>query len=90
MITDKSVTWVTRLSIVDWVDSKTQILLETLKTLNQLRGETCVSSEVEHYSFKLDVRNKLQFLTVQLNLKLFLSMLVCAWMVFTLLLFGVW
>ena len=33
----------TRLSIVDRVYSKTQILLETLETLNQLRGESYVS-----------------------------------------------
>ena len=40
--------WATRLSIVDWVYSKTQILLETLKTLNQPQGESNVSLEVEH------------------------------------------
>ena len=32
--------WVTRLSIVDWVCSKTQILLGTLRTQNQFREES--------------------------------------------------
>ena len=42
--------WETRLGIVDWVYSKTQILLETLmKTLNQLGGESYVIfRRVEH------------------------------------------
>ena len=40
---------VTRLSIVDWVYSKTQILLATLRTLNQLQVESHVSSEVETF-----------------------------------------
>ena len=35
---------------LDWVYSKTQILLETLKILHQLREESCVFSEVEHSS----------------------------------------
>ena len=48
MIIDNVVMWVIRLSIVDWVCSKTQILLETLKTQNQLREEFYVFSEVEH------------------------------------------
>ena len=42
MITDNIVMWVIRLSIVDWVCSKTQILLETLKTPKQPREESCV------------------------------------------------
>ena len=48
MTTDNFVMWETRLSIVDWVYSKTQTLLATLKTLNQPRGESYVLSEVEH------------------------------------------
>ena len=40
--------WVIRRSIVDLDCSKIQILLETLKILNQPRGEFYVSSEVEH------------------------------------------
>ena len=48
--TDNIVMWVTRLSIVDWVDFKTLTLLETLRTQNQLRGESDVSSEAEHLS----------------------------------------
>ena len=39
--------WVTWLSVVDWICSKTQILLVTLRNQNQPRGE---SSEVEHSS----------------------------------------
>ena len=49
MTTDKIVMWGTRLSIVDWVYFKTQILLETL-SLNQPRGESYVSSDVEHFA----------------------------------------
>ena len=41
--------WVVRLSIVDWVYSKTQTLLETMQTLNQPRENSYVSSEVEHF-----------------------------------------
>ena len=48
MITDNIVMWVIRLSSVDWVDSKTLILLDTLRTVNQLREESYVSSKVEH------------------------------------------
>ena len=48
MITGNIVMWETRLSTVDWVYSKTQIVLETLKTLNQPRGESHASSEAEH------------------------------------------
>ena len=48
MTTDNSVMWETRLSTVDWVYSKTQILLETLKIKKiNIRGESCVSLEVE-------------------------------------------
>ena len=39
MTTGNVVMWETRLSIVDWDDSKTQSLLATLKTLNQSPGE---------------------------------------------------
>ena len=42
MITDNMVTWETRFSIVDWVYSKTLILLETLKTRNQPRRVQCI------------------------------------------------
>ena len=38
MIASNIVMWETRLSIVDWVSSKTQILLATLRTQNQPRG----------------------------------------------------
>ena len=46
MIAD-NVMWETRFSI-DWVYSETQLLLDTLKTLNPLREESDVSLEVEH------------------------------------------
>ena len=46
--TDNVVMWVTRLSIVDWVRSKTQTLLATLKIRNQPREESYVSLEAEH------------------------------------------
>ena len=43
MTTGNIVTWATRLNIVDWVYSKTQILLATLRTQNQLReGILCI------------------------------------------------
>ena len=38
----------TRHSIVDWVCSKTEILLASLRTRNQLQEESCVSLEAEH------------------------------------------
>ena len=51
--------WVTRLSIVDWVYSKTQTLFATLRNQNQPRTESCVSLEAEHLSPKVGcVRNK--------------------------------
>ena len=53
MITDNFVMWETKLSIVDWVYSKTQILRETLKTQYHLRVESNVSLKVEHL-FRLD------------------------------------
>ena len=40
--------WVTRLSIVDWVYSKTLILLGTIRIQNQLREDSYVFLEVEH------------------------------------------
>ena len=55
------------------------------------REEIYVSVEVEHLFPQYGcVRNGLQSHTVPLNLKLFLWMLVCAWMVFALLIFGIW
>ena len=48
MTADNIVMWETRLSIVDWVCSKAQILLVTLRTQNQPREESNVSLEVEH------------------------------------------
>ena len=40
--------WETRHSIAEWVYSKTQTLLATLKTRNQRQEESCVFSVVEH------------------------------------------
>ena len=69
------VMWETRLSIVDWVYSKTQTLLAPLRIRHQLRGESCVSSEG---------RSKLLSRTVLQSLKSFLWMLDYAWMGFLL------
>ena len=67
----------TRLSIVDWVYSKTQILLATLRTQNQPRVESYVFSEVEHPFPSVGcARNKHQCHTVLQNQKLFRWMLV--------------
>ena len=52
--------WVTRLSSVDWVYSKTQILLATLRTQNRSQWECYVFLEVEHLSPQVRcVRNKI-------------------------------
>ena len=42
--------WVRRLSSADWVFSKIQVLLSTLRIQNQLRRESFVFLEVEHSS----------------------------------------
>ena len=87
--TDNTVMWETRLSIVDWVCSKTQILLATLGTENQPRERTYVSSEVEYSSASFGcARNKRQCLTVLQSLKSFRWMLDCVWMGYLLLIFG--
>ena len=91
VITDNIAMWVTRHSTVDLDLSKTQTLLGTLKILQQLRGEFCVSSEVEHSFPQVGcVRNKLHYRTAEQNLKLSLWTLVCAWMVFPLSLSEIW
>ena len=70
------------LSIVDWVYSKTQSFAGDLEDSKSTSGEFSVSPEVEHSFPDVGcVRNKLQSLPVQLNLKFFLWMLVCAGMV---------
>ena len=48
MIADNVVMWETRLSIVHWVLSKAQILLETLKTKSTSGGIFLFFLEVEH------------------------------------------
>ena len=64
---DNIAMWETQHSTVDWVCSKTQTLLGTLKIRNQPRVESCVSSKVEHSFPEIGcVRNNLQPLTVQL------------------------
>ena len=55
MITDNVVVWETRLSTVDWVYSKTQISLETLKILNELRRELYDQTSVSHSSTESEV-----------------------------------
>ena len=47
-ISDSTVMWETRHSIVEWVCSKTQILRATMRTRNQLQEESRVSLEAEH------------------------------------------
>ena len=49
MTTDNIVMLEIRLSIVDWVYSKTQILLVALRTQNRPRWESCALSEVEQF-----------------------------------------
>ena len=79
MITDNVAMLETGLSIVDWVYFKTQTLLATLKTQNRPWEEFDEFSEVERLFLSVGcVRNKLQYLTVPLNLKLFLWLVVCA------------
>ena len=48
MTTDIIVMWVTQLNTADWVCSKTQILLVTLKIQNQPPDVFFVFLEVEH------------------------------------------
>ena len=79
------------LSIVDWDFSETQTLLGALKTLNQLRVESYVFSDVEHLFRKVGcARSKHQCLTILQNWKLFLWMLVFAWTVSPLSISGTW
>ena len=83
--------WVIQLYTADWVWSKTQILLVSLKTRKQLQNESCAFSEVEHLFPKVGcARSKHQCLTVQRNQRLFSWMLVCEWTVSMLLLGGMW
>ena len=57
-------------ALSNWVHSKTQLLLVTLRTQNQLRRESYVSLEVEHLSPSVGcVRNKRQFSTFLQNQK---------------------
>ena len=63
---------VTRLSVVDWVYSKTQTLLVIWKTRNQTREGFYVYSEAEHLFLSVGcARNKLRYHTALLNLRLF-------------------
>ena len=107
LVTDVSVVWFseihhtsahrqychvgTRLSSVDWVYSKTLILLGTLRIQNQPRKEFYVFSEAEHSSpsFRC-ARNKLQCLTVPQNRKLFRWMLVWGWTGYLFSIYGTW
>ena len=65
--------WETRHSIVDWDCAKIQTLLETLKILNQPRGDFCAIFGSPTFVPKKFgcVRNKLQSLTVLPNQKSF-------------------
>ena len=91
MITDNIFVCETRLSIVDWVYSKTQVLLETLKIQNQHQCESYVSLEVEHLFPKVAcARSRRQCLTVPQNRRLILWMLVCEWTDSLLLTYRMW
>ena len=91
MTSDKIVTWVTRLSIVDWVHFETQTLLATLRTQNQLRRESYVSLEAEQLSPSVGcARSKHQYPTALQNLKSFRCMLDCEWMDYLLSTFQTW
>ena len=81
--------WVTRLSPVDWDFSKTQILLVTLRTQNQLRAEfLCVYGKLL-FRFVGCARSRRQYLTVLTNQELFHWMLDCGWTDYMLLICGV-
>ena len=73
--------WATRLSIVDWVYSRTQILLVTLRTQNRLGVGFYVSLEDVHLSPAVGcARSKHQYPMVLQSQKLFRWMLDCEWM----------
>ena len=79
--TDNVVMWETRLSIIDWICSKTLCLCWRPWGLKiNLGSESYVLSEVEHSSPLVGcARNKRQYPTVLQNLKLFRWMLVQGW-----------
>ena len=78
MNSDNIVMWVTRLALsTGSIHSKTQTLLATLRTRNQPREESCVSSEDEHLSPPFGcARNKRQYPTVLQSLALDLGDMV--------------
>ena len=81
----------TRHSIVDWVYSKTQTLLATLRTRNQPQEECSVPLEADHLFLSVGcARHRPQSHTVPQNLRLFLWMQVYAWMGSQLSIFGIW
>ena len=83
------VMWETQYSVADLVYSKTQTLLATWRTQNQLQVVSCEFWEVELLSQSLGcARNKFRFRTFLQNLKLFLWMLDYVWMDYLLLIFG--
>ena len=80
--------WETRHSIADWVCSKTQTLLATLRTRNQPQEVYCVLLEVEQSFQSVGcARSKLLSRTVPQSLRSFLCMLDCVWMGYLLLIF---
>ena len=71
--------WETRHSIVDWVCSKTQTLLEILRTQNQPLEVSCVFLEVEHLFQSVGyARSKLLSRTDPQSLKLFHGWVTCS------------
>ena len=81
MIIDNIVMWDTRLSFVDCLFQDSDFAGD-LEDSQSISGESYASSEVEHLFPQVGcAKSKHRCLTVQLNLKLFLWMLVCEWMV---------
>ena len=80
------VMWGKQHSNADLVYSKTQPLLEILRTQSQPQEVSCVFLEAEHFFQSVGcARNKLLFRTFPQSLKLFLWMLDHVWMGYLLL-----
>ena len=83
--------WLTRLIVVDWVHSKTQILLETFEDSKTTLGRIFVHSEDEHLSTSVGcATNKRQYPTVLQNRKSFRWIVVFEWMDYLLSIYEMW
>ena len=88
---DDIVMWVTRLSIVDWTYSKTQILLMALRIQNQPWDESYISLTDQHFVLWVGfARSKRQYPTALSNQKSFRWMLEYEWMDYLFLIYGMW